>query len=261
MRAIAIVICLMLVAGCGGPDAAEPTAGSAAKPTFEATTESPTATAASKAEVVEPTATATPDPCETAIQATPSRQLASISPSESETRTLATSWVYFEDIYQLAWASHLIVRGRVVADCGTDSQGGQQTMPDFEMRMLVEIDALYRGQPRYSILVPVTSDGFSSDPVMTFEIGNEVILFLSQPEDGGAFPVGGPQGHWRVVDGRAVPNAGHYPNLPLDTFAQSLSAALHQEPPASPQSQVPSLDAAPLGPDLPTRHATSTPTT
>jgi hypothetical protein len=261
MRALAIIICLMLVAGCGGPDAAEPTAGSAAEPTAGTTAESSTAIAKSTLDSIDPTATAKADPCETAVQAASSRELASISPAETQTRTLATSWVYFEDIYQLAWASHLIVRGRVVADCGTDSQGDQQTLPDFEMRMLVQIDALYRGQPLDSILVPITSDGFSSDPSMTFAIGNEVILFLSQPEEGGAFPVGGPQGHWRVVNERAVPNAGHYPNLPLDTFEQSLAAALHQEPPASPHGQVPSLDIAPLGPDLPTRHTTSTPTT
>jgi hypothetical protein len=261
MRAPAIVICLMLVAGCGGPEATVPTAGSAAEPTVGSTAKPTTPTAASTAEIVEPTATATPDPCETAVQPAPSRKLASIAPVQSETKTVATSWVYFEDIYQLAWASHLIVRGRVVADCGTDSKGGQQTIPDFEMRMLVEIDALYRGQPLDSILVPVTSDGFSSDPAMTFAIGNEVILFLSPPDDGGAFPVGGPQGHWRVVNGRAVPNAGHYPNLPLDTFEESLAAALHREPPASLQGQVPSLDTAPLGPDLPTKHTTSTPTT
>jgi hypothetical protein len=261
MRAITIVICLMLVAGCGGPEPVEPTAESAAEPTAESTAEPPTETAESTADIAEPTATLKADPCATAIQTAPSRKIASISPAETRTRTRATSWVYFEDIYQLAWASHLIVRGRVVADCGTDNKNDQQTMPDLETRMLVEIDALYRGQPRDSILVPVTSDGFSSNPSMTFAISNEVILFLSPPDDGGAFPVGGPQGHWRVVNGRAVPNAGHYPNLPLNTFEQSLAAALHREPPASPQSQVPSLDAAPLGPDLPPRHTRSKPTT
>ncbi|HYI15760.1 MAG TPA: hypothetical protein VEX37_10245 [Thermomicrobiales bacterium] len=242
MRAVAIVICLMLVAGCGGPDVAEPTAGSAAEPTTGTTAE-PTAATTETTDAA--------DPCETALQTAPSRKLASIAPIEDETRTLATSWVMFEDIHQLAWASHLIVRGHVVADCGADDKGSQQSFPDGDMRMLVEIDALYRGQPRDSILVPITSDGFSSDSSMMFEIGNHVVLFLSQPQGGGAFPVGGPQGHWRVVSDQVFPNAGHFANLPVDTFEQSLAAALHQDPPVSPQSQVPSLDLAPLGPDLP----------
>jgi hypothetical protein len=89
MRALAIVICLMLVAGCGGPEAAEPTAGSAAEPTAGTTAVPTTATAESTAEIDEPTATVEADPCETAIQASPSRKLAAISPAESETRTLA----------------------------------------------------------------------------------------------------------------------------------------------------------------------------
>lgn len=240
MRAVAIIICLMLVAGCGGPDAGEPTAESAAQPTAESEAV-PTA-------AVEPTSTAAADACETATQAAPSRQVASIAPVEGGATTPATSWVRFEDLYELAWASHLIVRGRVTEDCGTDADdGGVQTMPDFDKRMLVSIDAVYRGRPIDSILVPATSDGFSSDAAMTFAIGDEVILFMSA--DG--FLVGGPQGHWHVIDGRAVPNTGHFPTLPLDTFARSLASALHQDPPASLHDRFPSLDVAPPGPALP----------
>jgi|GEM_PF-5066049 len=231
MRAIAIVFCLMLVAGCSERDTVAPTVGFATDPTM-----SP--------------ATATIDPCDTASTDASTRKLASIAPIESDDRTLATSWAMLRDINELAWASHLIVRGRVIADCGEDGDNGRQVVPDFDARMLVEIDALYRGQPRETILVPSTSDGYSSDSSMLISVGSNVILFLEQPDDGGAFLVGGPQGHWRVVGDRVYPNAPHFPSLPLDTFEQTLAAAMRQEPPATSEVRSVSLDAAPLGPDL-----------
>ncbi len=219
MRAVAIVICLtFIVVGCGTPAREERTA------------QQPV------------------DGCDAARHHTSSQQIASIAPVNGGSRTQATSWVGYKDLYELAWASHLIVRGQVTADCGTGES------PQFGLEspkeMLVTIDAVYRGLPRTSVLVPRTSDGFSNDPRLSFDVGDDVILFLSEPEDGGAWPVGGPQGHWRVVEDHAVPYEGMFPELPIEAFAEAIATALRQDPP-SPETHYPSLNAAPIGPALP----------
>ena len=159
------------------------------------------------------------------------RQLASIAPPDGGARTLATSWVGYKDLYELTWASHLIVRGTVTADCGTGES--PQSGLESPKEMLVTIDAVYRGLPRTSVLVPRTSDGFSNDPRLSFEVGDDVILFLSEPEDGGAWPVGGPQGHWRVVEDHAVPFEGMFPELPIEAFPEAIATALRQDPPVA----------------------------
>lgn len=225
MRAVAIVVCLMLVIGCGEPV----DEGRAARDGPDA-----------------------PDVCEAARQAGDLGQIASVAPLDGGRQAPATSWVDFEDLHELAWASHLIVRGRVTADCRTAEGSGNepQSIPDYEMQMLVSIDAVYRGEPRASILVPRTSDGYSNDLSLSFRTGDEVILFLSEPENGGAWPVGGPQGHWHVVGDRAVPYGGMFPELPVALFPQAIATSLQQDPP--PQvDYFPSLDAAPAGPALP----------
>jgi hypothetical protein len=217
MRALAIVACLMFVTGCTGRGIDTHTAGDAS------------------------------ETCADLSITEASNKLASIAPAGDPREPHPTSWVGFEDLYELTWAAHQIVRGRIIEDCSPVSDAeGMNVNPDYSKRMLLAIDAIYRGESRDRILIPASSDGYANDQNLTFEVGDEVILFLTA--DG--FPVGGPQGHWHVVDGRAVPFSGQFPELPMDTFAQALAASLHQSPPSD-RDMFPSLDRAPAGPDLP----------
>ena len=196
MHALAIVVCLFLVAGCAGRDSDGGTAHEI------------------------------PEACGTAQVDTHAQQLASIAPVDGGKAARATTWVMYDDLTKLARASSLIVRGRVIADCAPDDSEGASKNSDSEPRMLVEVDTFYRGQQRDSVLVPATSDAFSSSSSLRFTIGNEVILFLGHVEDGEVFLVGGPQGHWRVANGRTFPNVAHFEDVSLDTFADMLEAAL-----------------------------------
>lgn len=149
----------------------------------------------------------------------------------------ADSWVAFDGIESLTWASHLIVQARIAAECPEMDEMGFLTY-------VVEVERTFRGATHDFVAVQGIGDRYGSRPPPA--VGDELVLFI----DEASWSVGGPQGTFYIKHGLVGAEYG-FTALTLDEFAQAVAVALSGAPPEGlPIPPVP-LDVSPPGPDLP----------
>lgn len=252
-RLLAIAL-LLLLGGCGTPATPTGRDGQAVAPAPPRTLSPPTARA------VEATAVpVSPPPTRPTGAATPTMPPPpAVTPTACSQGTSALHQRY-ADLGTLAWASHQIVAGEVVAasapywvDTGTDR-------PAIFTDYLVRVERQLRGFPAATVIVRrqggtigTCTHLLTSEP--TLAVGDRLLLFLYEGGRTNVPPhtyavLGGSQGYWALdAAGRVAPTA--YPDLAgahLDEIAARIIAVLSGPPPTSPPSpRLVPLDEAPL---------------
>ncbi|HEU4793944.1 MAG TPA: hypothetical protein VFS96_09830 [Nitrolancea sp.] len=162
----------------------------------------------------------------------------------------ATSWVAFESVRDLTWASQSIVRGRIVQVCPLDMTKSDEAGQYREY--VLAVDKVYRGQPPDRIVVRDYAYGGPVETGVEELVGDSVVMFLAPERDGAISPVGGPQGSWEIRDGRVWGwTCCSIVALTLSEFEQAVAFSLTEEPSDRMPGDPVSIADAPIGPDLP----------